>query len=238
MKRADGDGCADTLDRFNGLRYTKVFTPQETSVALVLHNVTAKPLANIVVLFDSPTNLRATYACSDAAAPVSGSRVTIPALASHAGVHILVQYGINTLPAPGYDMVLLGKASYQNQEAGTHPSLSFSLTLTAGDLLRLVQTNTQEFGGRWGAHQCEAKVRIGTGKVHTPHQFNEALAGFNFFPVQIINTEAIAAARLMGADRLVLSHARVAAGTIELTIRSNDSALSQCVAAALHKALV
>lgn len=83
---------------------------------------------------------------------------------------------------------------------------------------------TEEYGKKWGTYSQPNKIRkvlTGMASIQDLVQFMQAQ--LNLHHIQTIRTEAIASARLISSNELVLVHAKVAAPNVELSVYAPPS---------------
>ncbi|CAK4084297.1 unnamed protein product [Aphanomyces euteiches] len=108
-----------------------------------------------------------------------------------------------------------------------------------GRYLEPWQITTQEFGGRWGSCPCEIKSKVATGSIRTLDDFCQRLHSFDITPVEAIaqTNEVIAAGRIQSSDSIVLVHAKVRPGGLDLTVRTADPGFTNSLSGFLAQIL-
>jgi AP-4 complex subunit epsilon-1 len=99
------------------------------------------------------------------------------------------------------------------------------------------ETDTDNFGELWTSCPFDEKpYDINTNSVTTPEKYFEIISKLNFFPVQIINNEAIASAKFK--NKICLLHAIISTnGYISLQVKSYEEKYNDEIADHLKKYL-
>lgn len=189
-------------------------------------------LSNVSVSFEPPPFLRVASVDGEPSAGASGGRVDLGSLPPGGSSACAVASTV-LCAAPSNGAALRGSVAF-TALGGAPTALAFSFGVDASDTLRPAPIDTATFGSSWGAHAQERKVAFASKTINTPDAFMDAAQRvLHAHGVEKLSAtfEAIAAARLMGTQQLVLFHARIArAGGVELTVRSQDGGFSGNVA--------
>jgi len=163
-----------------------------------------------------------------------GSQVLVfPPLASKATSSVIISAIVREFSFLQSTMGVSGQIGF----AGIQAPLGFNIGLEVTDFLRPAPMNTAQYGQHWKQYTDEAKAVVKPTSVTQPPEFMNRISNImRLHPVQTIGVENIVAGRLvspptgMGAQNLLLFvHGKVAAGAVELTVRSKSVPLSQAI---------
>src|SRR3990167_2062372 len=95
---------------------------------------------------------------------------------------------------------------------------------------RPLKIDTNQFGAQWKVAKCNYKLEFPQHSLVSAASFNYAVEKhLNFYPIQVIQAEAISAASYR--DQTILLHAKVVPNNLQLLIRTqSDNVLSQLIA--------
>ena len=228
--------------------YIKAYGRESTTIAVFLSNKTQQPVANITLSLSVPPGLSGNFTgeptpqARPGAAPGTHN-VIYAALAPSQTASLLINLSVRELTFLA--SATLSLSGQVQVPAGGAP-LSFSVPLELGDMLRPAEgMTTAQYGGFWKQYTDEAKGAIRPSSVTQPPEYMQRIGSvMRLFPVQTIGQECIAAGRLVApstqvgaANLAVFVHGKVAAGGVDVIVRSKSAQLSQALVKQLQAAL-
>ncbi len=214
--------------------YVKVYRPESTIILLYVSNKSDAPLSDVRLELKIPDGFAVTYVSEPGLeGNETGFRVAsiAPKCTAICTAKLLWRKHAASLATSGTVRFFTSK----KEPRGT----SFTIALGIQDVMRPEQVPANDFPHLWQASSQEKKMtvpqsKIG-GSVMTLHDAFKPL--LNMHPVSMAGQEVRAAAVLAGTEKLVLVSA-VAGLTLSLTVRSNDTFLSDLVLKSLKNVLV
>ena len=227
------------------ISFLKLFAPDSIKVALFVSNKGATPISNVQMTITLPNGLSVTFAGDQTqtrAGQHPGSQViTIPVIPPKGTQSVIVSAIVREFSFLQSTMGVSGQIGF----AGIQAPLGFNIGLEVTDLLRPAPMNTAQYGQYWKQYTDEAKAVVKPTAVTAPQEFMNRITNImRLHPVQTIGVENIVSGRLvapptaMGAQNLLLFvHGKVAAGQVELTVRSKSVPLSQAILKQLQQTM-
>jgi AP-4 complex subunit epsilon-1 len=223
------DLCQDGLVRVSAV---KVYKPSELVVVLSFTSMRQKD-TSISLSLSLPSNCQCSV--DGAAVSLSPASTTVGMVVSAFGT---VQKMIILTPqGPSPQMSIHGDLTYKEDIVGKKQFFDYQVQTV--DMLRPQQMVTKEFGKNWGTLVHKKREKIPSSRITTPKEFHEFVQKmFRFHPIEIIGKEAIAAAVFLPSS-LCLLHCKVlqSSSTLELSVLSNNSLLTNCVGKEITAAL-
>ena len=228
--------------------YIKAYGRESTTIALFLSNKTQQPVPNVTLSLSIPPGLSGNFTGEPTPQARPGAtpgthNVVYVSLAPSQTASLLINLSVRELTFLASPTLSVGG---QAVAAGGGAPLSFSVPLELSDMVRPAEgMTTAQYGGFWRQYTDEAKVAIRPSSVTQPPDYMARIAQqVRLFPVQTIGQECIAAGKLVspatqvGAANLALFvHGKVAAGGVDVIVRSKSVPLSQALVKQLTNVL-
>jgi len=210
------DVCHDSNVRVS---LTKVLKPDQLVVVIFLTNQKQSQQSGVTLAVEPPSNMKAYTASGETDLTLY---TDIPGFGN-------VTHVITLLPSsPAINMSLQGQITYKDSMA-TQQRLFFDTTIHVSDVIRPLEITTQEFGKKWSSFSYEKKLKISS-SLKKPAEFMKAMEKlFNFYPIQVIGNEAIAAGTFLPAVTC-LAHGKMAGTQLEFWVRTPSSLLTESIA--------
>eukprot|EP01102_Stenamoeba_stenopodia_P016901 TRINITY_DN5972_c0_g1_i1.p1 TRINITY_DN5972_c0_g1~~TRINITY_DN5972_c0_g1_i1.p1 ORF type:complete len:1192 (-),score=301.43 TRINITY_DN5972_c0_g1_i1:58-3633(-) len=208
------------------ISYFKCWKPDETLVVLFFGNSGAGELLKCTASLETPANLKSELV-GDKGVTIRHNQVLIQSLAPKETTVALVKLRFRQ---HSFSANIEGKVQYVNdQKENKH--VSFSVAVDLIDLLRPNPINTPKFGELWPSHTHESKAVFTSTNFKSPKEYLTFLQSkLNVHPIEIIGIEAIASAKLINSESLVMVHSKINnAGIVEVTVRTKDKLFTDVV---------
>lgn len=205
-----------------------------TTMEIAVKIIGKTEVENLVITTKAPQNctLRLT-SCSSPAAVISGGTVELARLREDELMVMELQLVPTGFPSGGHVVV---EATYcTTTVAGESVSrcVTASRELHVSNILRPpLQMTTSQFGNAWVSFGEESKTQLTSPTLLTPQSLQQLLfERASLQVVEVIGREIIAAAVLLGTERLLLCHiAIVSPNVATVTVRADDKSFAAYVA--------
>lgn len=222
------------------LHVSHYFVHKENDLALVLFvsNLHVQAQNNITAVVEVPDNLKARFASVEGVdVATDGLRGTFR-VGRLSGQSAVALCAFLTLAKLGVGINFKVNVAYTN-DMNQPKRLQFTLPLQVTELLRPFPMTTDEYGKKWGTFAQPNKIRKTVQAMVSIQQLVHFMQSqLNLHHIQTIRTEAIACARLVGGNDLVLVHGKVASPTnVELSVRTTDKLFTEAVSRHIDRVL-
>lgn len=236
-------------DAHLNVSFVKAWRDDEIHICLVLANKFPKDLAKLELSLSASNSFVVSGVVGDGRFDSSNNTVSISNLPSRQAALIVVrvQYGGRL----DFHTALQAQIVFPVSQT-QNKTLKITVPLDAADFLRSIgssQLSVKSYGALWQTHKQESKLRVAPACVDSMEELEKKLSSCNISIIQIIKSEAVAAARLLsnsgvhsagesGLGELCLFHFKLDAGKVlNIQVRSKDKMITDNAARHLNIAL-